>query len=88
MSLMEEAAPVQPTFIEHLSWVGPWALHGMGEISRACFWKVGSFDGHRGREEASWVRGNSRLKEWCGISTVDEKTSIAGGCWVIVENMV
>ena len=46
---------------------------------------MGSFDGHRDKEEASWVRGNSKLKEWCGISTVGKKSSIAGGCWVIAE---
>lgn len=36
-SFMGEAAPVQTTFIEQLSWVGLWAMHGMGVISRVCF---------------------------------------------------
>ena len=31
-SFMEEAAPVQTIFIEHFSWIGLWAMHGMGVI--------------------------------------------------------
>lgn len=34
---MEEAVPVQPTFVKHLSWIGPWAVHGVGVISSAFF---------------------------------------------------